>query len=137
MKEKNAETKIIGVDPYGSVYYKYFFTREFDKAEIYPYVTEGAGEDILAKNMNFDLVDDYVRVTDRDSMLMTRRLAREEGLFVGQTSGMTMAGTVSWLEENRDTLTKDMIIVVLLPDTGFRYLSKTYNDAWMRDHGFV
>lgn len=137
LKEKNAETKIIGVDQYGSVYYKYFFTREFDKAEIYPYVTEGAGEDILAKNMNFDLVDDYVRVTDRDSMLMTRRLAREEGLFVGQTSGMTMAGTVSWLEENRDTLTKDMIIVVLLPDTGFRYLSKTYNDAWMRDHGFV
>lgn len=137
LKEKNPDIKIIGVDPYGSVYYKYFFTGEFDSAEIYPYVTEGAGEDILAQNMDFSLVNDYVRATDRESMLMTRRMAREEGLFVGQTSGMAMAGTLKWLEQNNESLGSDSVIVVLLPDTGFRYLSKTYNDAWMRDHGFV
>ena len=137
LKEHKPDVQVVGVDPYGSVYYKYFFTREFDKAEIYPYVTEGAGEDILAENMNFDLLDDYVRVTDRESMLMTRRLAAEEGMFVGQSSGMAMAGALKWLEAKKDGLSADDVIVVLLPDTGFRYLSKTYNDAWMRDHGFV
>jgi cystathionine beta-synthase len=137
LKEQNPDVKIIGVDPAGSVYYKYFFTGEFDRAEIYPYVTEGAGEDILAKNMDFKLLDDYVRVTDRESMLMTRRLAREEGIFAGQTSGMTIAGTLKWLAKNHESLSPDAVIVVLLPDTGFRYLSKTFNDAWMSDHGFV
>ncbi len=137
LKEHSPDVQVIGVDPYGSIYYKYFFTREFDKSEIYPYVTEGAGEDILAKNMNFDLIDDYVRITDRESMLMTRRLAAEEGLFVGQTSGMTMAGAIKWMDANPDSFTSESIVVVMLPDTGFRYLSKTYNDAWMRDHGFV
>lgn len=137
LKEQNKDVRIIGVDPFGSVYYKYFFTREFDHAEIYPYVTEGVGEDILAKNMDFDILDDYVRVTDRDSMVYTRRLAREEGLFVGQSCGMAVAGAVQWLEANREALTPDDVVVVVLPDSGFRYLSKTYNDNWMRNHGFL
>ncbi|MCH8276962.1 MAG: pyridoxal-phosphate dependent enzyme, partial [Bacteroidetes bacterium] len=137
LKEKNPAVKVIGVDPFGSVYYKYFHTREFDQREIYPYVTEGAGEDILAGNMDFDLIDDYVRVTDKETMIMTRRLAREEGLFVGQTSGMAMAGILQWLEAHRDEVSEKAVIVVILPDTGFRYLSKTYNDAWMRNHGFL
>ncbi len=137
LKEKNPAIKTIGVDPYGSVYYKYWHTREFDPSEIYPYITEGVGEDILAGNMDFDLVDDYVRVTDKESMLMTRRLAREEGLFVGGSSGMAVAGALQWLRAHRDELTPDSVVVVLLPDTGFRYLSKIYNDTWMKDHGFI
>ncbi|NNF03285.1 MAG: pyridoxal-phosphate dependent enzyme [Rhodothermales bacterium] len=137
LKEHNSDIQVVGVDTYGSVYYKYFHTGEFDEAEIYPYVTEGAGEDILAGNMNFDLVDDYVRCTDKENMLMTRRLAREEGLFVGQSSGLALCGAMKWMTEHRDELTEDDVVVVLLPDSGFRYLSKTFNDDWMRDHGFL
>lgn len=137
LKEKNPDLRIVGVDPFGSVYHKYFFTREFDEKEIYPYVTEGVGEDILAGNMDFDLVDDYVRVTDRDTMIMTRRLAREEGLFVGQSCGMAMAGALQWMRSHAKEMKPTDIVVVMLPDSGFRYLRKTYNDQWMRDHGFL
>ncbi len=137
LKERRPDLKVIGVDPYGSVYYKYFHTRVFDHAEIYPYLTEGVGEDILAGNMDFDLVDDYVRVTDRDTMLMTRRLARQEGFFAGQSSGMAVAGALAWMQAHADALAEESVLVVLLPDGGFRYLSKTYNDNWMRNHGFT
>ncbi|WP_456426874.1 pyridoxal-phosphate dependent enzyme [Rhodocaloribacter sp.] len=137
LKERKPDVRVVGVDPYGSVYYKYFHERVFDEKEIYPYLTEGVGEDILAKNMNFDLVDDYVRVTDKESMRMTRRLAREEGLFVGQSCGMAVAGMLQWLHAHRDELTPEDVVVVVLPDSGFRYLSKTYNDTWMRNHGFL
>ncbi|HYE58273.1 MAG TPA: pyridoxal-phosphate dependent enzyme [Rhodothermales bacterium] len=137
LKEQNAEIKVIGVDPYGSVYYKYFHEGVFDDKEIYPYLIEGVGEDILAGNMDFSCVDDYVRVTDRDAMLMTRRLAREEGLFCGQSSGMAVSGAIQWLRAHRDELKPTDVVVVLLPDSGFRYLAKTYNDAWMKQHGFL
>ena len=137
LKEKNPDVQVIGVDTFGSVYHKYFYTREFDHAEIYPYLTEGAGEDILAKNMDFDLVDHYVRSTDKENMIMTRKLARQEGLFVGQTSGLAVAGARKWLKDNASTLSAEDVVVILLPDTGFRYLSKTYNDTWMRSHGFL
>lgn len=137
LKVKNEDIKIIGVDTYGSVYHKYFFTKVFDESEIYPYLTEGAGEDILAGNMHFDVVDDYVRSTDRENMLMTRRLAREEGLFVGQSCGLAVSGALKWMEANRAVLSEEDVVVILLPDSGFRYLSKTYNDTWMRSHGFL
>jgi len=137
LKERNPAIRVVGVDTFGSVYYKYFHTREFDESEIYPYVTEGVGEDILAGNMDFDCIDDFVRVTDRDAQLATRRLAREEGLFVGQSSGLAVHGAVDWLRMHRDELTGDDVVVVLLPDSGFRYLRKTYNDQWMADHGFL
>jgi len=137
IKERKADLKVVGVDPLGSVYYKYFHTREFDEKEIYPYLTEGVGEDILAKNMDFDLVDDYVQVSDKESMQMTRRLAREEGIFAGQSSGMVVAGAIKWLAAHRGRLSSDDLVVILIPDSGFRYLSKTYNDAWMRNHGFL
>lgn len=137
LKEQNPEIKVIGVDPYGSVYHKYFHTRKFDHDEIYPYLTEGVGEDILAGNMDFDIVDDYVRVTDKESMIMTRRLSRQEGMFVGQSCGMAMAGALQWLEAHKDDLKEDDLVVVILPDSGFRYLSKTYNDKWMQNNGFV
>ncbi len=137
LKEKNPDLQIIGVDPYGSVYHSYFHTGKFDESEIYPYFTEGVGEDILAENMDFALVDDYVQVGDKETMQMTRRLARQEGLFVGQSCGMGMAGALDWLHAHRDALSESDLVVVLFPDSGFRYLSKTYNNDWMRDHDFL
>ncbi len=137
LKERNPDVRIIGVDPYGSVYWKYFHTGEFDEDEIYPYVTEGVGEDILAGNMNFDIVDDYVRVTDRESMLMTRRLAREEGMFLGGSCGMAMAGVLQWMEAHRDAIGDESVLVVIMPDGGYRALGKVYNDVWMQEHGFL
>ena len=137
LKEQSDGVKVIGVDPFGSVYYTYFHTGVFEESEIYPYLTEGVGEDILAGNMDFEIVDDYVQVDDASSMRMTRRLAREEGLFVGQSCGMAVAGALDWLAAHRDELAPDDVVVVLLPDSGFRYLSKTYNDEWMRRNGFL
>ena len=137
LKEQTDAVTIVGVDPKGSVYHKYFHTGEFDENEIYPYFTEGVGEDILAENMNFDIVDDYVQVGDKESMQMTRRLARREGLFVGQSCGMVMAGALQWLHDHREHLSEEDVVVILFPDSGFRYLSKTYNDDWMRDHDFL
>ncbi len=137
LKEKNPEITVVGVDPYGSAFHKYFHEGVFDEDEIYPYFTEGVGEDILPENMNFDVPDDFVQVDDKSAMQMTRRLAREEGLFIGQSCGMAMAGALDWLHAHTDTLSGDDLVVVLLPDSGFRYLSKTYNDEWMRNHGFL
>ena len=137
LKEQNADVQIVGVDPHGSVFYKYFHEGVFDEDEIYPYFTEGVGEDILPENMDFDIVDDFVQVDDKAAMQMTRRLSREEGLFIGQSCGMAVAGALQWLRDHQDTLSPDDVVVVLLPDSGFRYLSKTYNDEWMRNHGFL
>lgn len=137
LKEQNEDVTVVGVDPKGSVYHRYFHTGEFDEDAIYPYFTEGVGEDILAENMDFDLVDDYVQIGDTDAMQMTRRLARREGLFIGQSCGMAMAGALDWMQAHRDELTEDDVVVVLFPDSGFRYLSKTYNDEWMRAHDFL
>ena len=137
LKEKKDDVSVVGVDPRGSVYHKYFHTGEFDEGEIYPYFTEGVGEDILAENMDFSLVDDYVQVGDKEAMQMTRRLAQREGLFIGQSSGMAMAGALGWLHAHREALDEDDVVVVLFPDSGFRYLSKTYDDDWMRDHDFL
>ena len=137
LKEQNEDIRVVGVDPHGSVFYKYFHEGVFDEDEISPYLTEGVGEDILPENMDFDVVDDFVQVGDKTAMQMTRRLAREEGLFIGQSCGMAMAGALDWLDAHRDSLSADDVVVVLLPDSGFRYLSKTYNDEWMRNHGFL
>jgi cystathionine beta-synthase len=137
LKEHNPGIRVVGVDPYGSVFYTYFHEGVFDEDEIYPYFTEGVGEDILPENMDFDLVDDFVRVTDKEAMQMTRRLAREEGLFIGQSCGMAVSGALQWLRDHREELAEDDVVVIMLPDSGFRYLSKTYNDEWMRNHGFL
>lgn len=137
LKEQNEDITVIGVDPAGSVFHKYFHEGVFDEDEIYPYFTEGVGEDILPENMDFDIVDDFVEVEDTPAMQMTRRLAQEEALFIGQSCGMAMAGALQWLRDHRGELSEDDVVVVLLPDSGFRYLSKTYNDEWMRNHGFL
>ena len=134
LKEQNPNLITIGIDTYGSVFKKYKDTGHFDENEIYPYLTEGFGEDILPKNVNFDVIDHFIKVTDKDGAIGARRLSREEGLFVGWSSGSAIHGA---LEYAREFLKKDDIMVILLPDHGTRYLTKIYNDQWMKDHGFL
>lgn len=134
LKEKNQSIISVGIDTYGSVFKKYKETGIFDENEIYPYLTEGFGEDILPKNVNFDAIDLFIKVTDKDGALMTRRLAREEGLFVGWSSGSAVHGALEYAREN---LKENNVMVILLPDHGTRYLAKVYNDQWMKDHGFL
>jgi len=133
LKEKNPKIKTVGIDSYGSVFKKYKETGEFDEKEIYPYMVEGIGEDILPKNVDFELIDQFVKVSDKDSALMTRRLAREEGLFVGWSCGAAVHGALEYAREN---MAQDDMMVIILPDHGTRYLNKVYNDTWMKDHGF-
>lgn len=134
LKEQNAKLVTVGIDTYGSVFKKYKETGIFDENEIYPYLTEGFGEDILPKNVDFDVIDSFIKVTDKDGALMTRRLSREEGMFVGWSSGSAVHGALEYAKEN---LKKDDVMVILLPDHGTRYLAKVYNDNWMKDHGFL
>lgn len=134
LKEQNPNVVTIGLDTYGSVFKKYKETGVFDENEIYPYLTEGIGEDILPKNVDFSQVDHILKVTDKDAALMTRRLAKEEGLFVGWSCGSAVHGA---LEYAREHLTESDVMVILLPDHGTRYLGKIYNDRWMKDHGFL
>lgn len=134
LKEQNPAIKSIGIDTYGSVFKKYKETGIFDKNEIYPYLTEGFGEDILPKNVDFDVIDQFIKVTDKDGAIMARRLSREEGIFGGWSCGSALHGA---LEYAREYLKKNDMMVVLLPDHGTRYLSKVYNDMWMKDHGFL
>lgn len=134
LKEQNPSIVSVGIDTYGSVFKKYKETGIFDENEIYPYMTEGFGEDILPKNVDFDLIDLFIKVTDKDGAIMARKLSREEGLFVGWSSGSAVHGA---LEYAREHMTKDDVMVILLPDHGTRYLAKVYNDQWMKDHGFL
>jgi cystathionine beta-synthase len=134
LKEKNPEIVSVGIDSYGSVFKKYKETGVFDEKEIYPYLTEGIGEDILPKNVDFDLIDHFVKVTDKDAAIMTRRLAREEGLFIGWSCGAAVHGALEFAKKN---MKGDDLMVIILPDHGTRYLGKVYNDNWMKDHGFL
>jgi cystathionine beta-synthase len=134
LKEQNPKVQTIGLDSYGSVFKKYKETGIFDEKEVYPYLTEGIGEDILPDNVNFDLIDHIVKVTDKDAAITTRKLAREEGLFVGWSCGSAVFGALEYAREN---LTESDVMVIILPDHGTRYLGKVYNDNWMKDHGFL
>jgi cystathionine beta-synthase len=133
LKEQNPNIKVWGIDTYGSVFKKYHETGIFDPKEIYPYVTEGIGEDILPLNVDFNIIDHFEKVTDKDAAIMTRRLAREEGIFVGNSAGSAVAG----LLQMADQLTKDDIVVIVLHDHGSRYVGKIFNDDWMRERGFL
>lgn len=133
LKEKNPKIKIWGIDTYGSVFKKYHETGIFDKNEIYPYVTEGIGEDILPENVNFALIDHFEKVTDKDAALYTRKLAREEGIFAGNSCGAAIKGVL----QLKDHFTPDDVVVVLLHDSGSRYIGKIYNDDWMIEKGFM
>src|SRR2546426_2458061 len=133
LKERNKNVKVWGIDTYGSVFKKYKETGIFDKHEIYPYITEGIGEDFLPKNVDFSIIDHFEKVTDKDAAAMTRRIAREEGIFAGNSAGSAMAG----LLQLKDRFTEDDVIVVIFHDHGSRYLGKMFNDEWMREKGFL
>lgn len=133
LKEQNPGIKVWGVDTYGSALKKYHETRIFDHAEIYPYITEGIGEDIIPANIDFDIIDHFEKVTDRDGALMARRLAREEGLLLGYSAGSAVAG----LLQLKDRLQEGDLVVVVIHDHGSRYVGKLFNDNWMREKGFL
>ncbi len=133
LKEQNPDVKVWGIDTYGSVFKKYHETGEFDRGEIYPYITEGIGEDILPKNVDFKVIDLFEKVTDKDGAVMARRLAREEGLLLGYSAGSAVAGLV----QLKDKLTPEDVVVVVIHDHGSRYVGKIYNDDWMYERGFL
>jgi cystathionine beta-synthase len=133
LKEKNPNIKIWGIDTYGSVFKKYKETGIFDENEIYPYITEGIGEDILPANVDFDVIDLFEKVTDKDAAVYTRKLAREEGIFVGNSAGAAIKGLLQLSGE----LKEDDVVVVLFHDHGSRYVGKIFNDDWMRERGFL
>ena len=132
LKEKNNKIKVWGIDTYGSVFKKYHETGVFDKNEIYPYITEGIGEDIIPENVDFDLIDKFEKVTDEDAAIYTRKLAKEEGIFAGNSCGAAIKG----LLQLKEHFSKNDVIVVLLHDSGSRYIGKIYNDNWMKEKGF-
>ena len=112
---------------------KYHETGILDEKEIYPYITEGIGEDILPANVNFKLIDHFEKVTDKDGAIMARRITKEEGIFVGYSAGSAVQG----LMQMKDKLKKDDLVVVIFHDHGSRYVGKLYNDDWMRERGFL
>ncbi|HBI02218.1 MAG TPA: pyridoxal-phosphate dependent enzyme [Flavobacterium sp.] len=133
LKEHNPNVKIWGVDTYGSVFKKYHETGIFDENEIYSYITEGIGEDILPKNVDFSLIDGFTKVTDKDAAVFTRRLALEEGIFVGNSAGSAIKGVLQLKEHFKP----EDVVVVLFHDSGSRYVGKMFNDDWMRERGFL
>ncbi|WP_438976562.1 pyridoxal-phosphate dependent enzyme [Polaribacter sp.] len=132
-KEQGKTVKVWGVDTYGSVFKKYHETGIFDENEIYPYITEGIGEDILPKNVNFDVIDGFTKVTDKDAAIYTQKLAKEEGMFLGNSAGAAIKGVLQLKEH----FSKDDVVVVLFHDHGSRYVGKMFNDDWMRERGFL
>jgi cystathionine beta-synthase len=133
LKEKNPNIKIWGIDTYGSVFKKYHETGIFDENEIYSYITEGIGEDILPKNVDFSLIDGFTKVTDKDAAVYTRKIALEEGIFVGNSAGAAVKG----LLQLKAHFKPEDVVVVLFHDSGSRYVGKMFNDDWMRERGFL
>ena len=133
LKEQNPNIKVWGIDTYGSVFKKYKETGIFDKNEIYPYITEGIGEDFLPQNVDFSVIDHFEKVTDKDAALMMREIARKEGIFAGNSAGAAMAG----LLQLKNELKEGDVVVVIFHDHGSRYMAKMYNDDWLRERGFL
>ncbi len=133
LKEKNPQIQVLGIDTYGSVFKKYKETGIFDKNEIYPYVTEGIGEDFLPQNVDFSVIDHFEKVTDKDAAVMTRRISREEGIFAGNSAGSAMAG----LLQMKARFKAGDVVVVIFHDHGTRYLGKMFNNDWMRKMGYL
>tara|TARA_B100001029_G_scaffold177883_1_gene183365 strand:+ start:2142 stop:3197 length:1056 start_codon:yes stop_codon:yes gene_type:complete len=134
LKEQNPSIKVIGVDAYGSVLKKYHETGEFDTKEIYPYRIEGLGKNLIPTATDFDSIDTFVKVTDEDSAHTAREITKNEGLFVGYTSGAAMQA-VKQLNK-KGYFNKESVVVIVFPDHGSRYMSKIYDDKWMIEQGF-
>ena len=133
LKEKNSNIKIWGIDTYGSVFKKYHETGVFDEKEIYPYITEGIGEDILPKNVDFNIIDYFEKVSDKDGAIMARRISREEGIMVGYSAGSAIAA----INQLKNKLSKKYVVVVIFHDHGTRYINKIFNDDWMKKNKFI
>lgn len=133
LKEQNPDIKLIGVDTYGSTLKEYHETGKIDKDAIYSYITEGIGEDIIPDNIDFSIIEKFVKVTDKDGALATRELAREEGLFVGYSCGSALCG----VRQIKEELTENDLVVVIFHDHGSRYVGKVYNDEWLKEKNFL
>ncbi len=135
LKEKNPQIRVIGVDAYGSVLKKYHETGKMDKNEIYPYRIEGLGKNLIPEATDFDIIDRFIKVTDKDSAHTAREIAQKEGVFTGYTSGAAMQAIKQLAELGE--FDADSRVVVIFPDHGSRYMSKVYSDAWMEAQGFM
>ena len=133
LKEKNPDIKVWAIDSYGSLLKKYFETGELDQKEVYPYISEGFGEDFVPENYDMQYIDEFVKVTDKDGAVMARRIAKEEGIFIGYSCGSALQGMM----QLKDQLKKDDVVVVIFHDHGSRYVGKVYNDQWMMERGFL
>jgi cystathionine beta-synthase len=133
LKEKNPNVQIWAIDVYGSLLTKYFNTGEIDMSQVHPYISEGFGEDFVPENYDMNVIDHFEQVTDKDGAIMTRRLAKEEGIFCGYSAGSCIQG----LMQLKDKLKKDDVVVLILHDHGSRYVAKVYNDQWMAERGFL
>lgn len=135
LKEQNPKIKVLGVDAYGSVIKKYHETGEFDANEIYPYRIEGLGKNLIPDATDFEIIDDFIKVSDEESAHAAREIARKEGLFVGYTSGAALQAIR--IAAKNGEFNKDSRVVVIFPDHGSRYMSKIYDDKWMEEQGFT
>ncbi len=133
LKEKNPNIKVWAIDTYGSALKKYHETGKIDEREIYPYITEGIGEDIIPANIDFNVIDHFEKVTDKDGAIMAREITKREGIFVGYSAGSAVAG----IQQLKHLLNPNDVVVVIFHDHGSRYIAKLYNDDWMRDRGFL
>src|SRR5580765_8838416 len=133
LKEKNPDIKVWAIDSYGSLLKKYFDTGQIDQKEVYPYISEGFGEDFVPANYDMSVIDEFTKVTDKDGAVMARRIAKEEGMFCGYSAGSCLQG----LLQLKDSLKKDDVVVCIFHDHGSRYVGKVYNDQWMMERGFL
>lgn len=133
LKEKNPNIKVWAIDSYGSLLKKYFETGQLDQNEVYPYISEGFGEDFVPENYDMSVIDEFTKVTDKDGAVMARRIAKEEGMFCGYSAGSCLQG----LLQLKDQLKKDDVVVCIFHDHGSRYVGKVYNDQWMLERGFL
>lgn len=133
LKEKNPNIKVWAIDSYGSLLKKYFDTGEIDYSEVYPYISEGFGEDFVPENYDMQYIDHFEKVTDKDGAVMARRIAKEEGIFIGYSAGSCLQGVL----QLKDQLKPDDVVVCVFHDHGSRYVAKVYNDQWMMERGFL